>query len=271
MNEDFTTQISAGVKPFRDLANQIVGTMLPIMRATEQMLKQYEPVMAQISNEFHAWLKQNAHAFETIKTYAELAKRWQEREKQNVAMMAENGWFPNWYTFNFEPDEEITNIDLLMTQHLNDCWSEAAEKIIELCPNREHILRAAIKLHKEKNYIASVPLFISQADGIFCEEIKTFLFAGDKPKDVLEKMLETGDFQRGFFEDILLEPYMIKTQFSEGVRKSRTNDKKKAPNRNGILHGHRKHLDYGSELNSLKSFSLLAFVVFSVKDVLKIT
>ncbi|PKL35630.1 MAG: hypothetical protein CVV44_19045 [Spirochaetae bacterium HGW-Spirochaetae-1] len=269
MNDEFIKIIRESIKPYQELANQIAETMRPTILAIEQIRKQYEPVMAQISNTVNAWVKQNEHVFETIKKYAVLAKRWQEQEKQNVAKMAESGWFPNWYTFYFEPGNEITDIDELMTLHLNDCWAEVTAEIIKLCPNREHVLRAAIKLHEEKNYIASVPLFISQADGIFCEEIKTFLFAGDKPKEVLENMLETGELQRGFFEDILLEPYMLKTQFSEGVRKSSSNDKKKAPNRNGILHGHRKHLDYDNELNSLKSFSLLAFVVFSVKDIFK--
>lgn len=271
MNEELIKQISTSIKSYQDLANQMAEQMRPAMRAIEKMRKQYEPVMAQISATVNAWIKQNEHVFETVKKYAELAKQWQEREKQNVVIMAENGWFPNWHTFYFEPDEEVKDIDELMTLHLNDCWDEVTDQIIKLCPNREHVLRVAIKLHEEKNYIASVPLFISQADGIFCEEIKTFLFAGDKPKDVLENMLETGDLQRGFFEEILLEPYMIKTQFSESVRKSSAEDKKKAPNRNGILHGHRKHLDYGSELNSLKAFSLLAFVVFSVKDTFKKT
>jgi hypothetical protein len=43
------------------------------------------------------------------------------------------------------------------------------------------------------------------------------------------------------------------------MKKSGDKDKKKGPNRHGILHGYREHLDYGTELNSLKSFSLLAF------------
>jgi hypothetical protein len=36
-----------------------------------------------------------------------------------------------------------------------------------------------------------------------------------------------------------------------------------APNRNGILHGSRKHLDYGTEVNSLRPFhcSPLSFIV----------
>jgi hypothetical protein len=79
-------------------------------------------------------------------------------------------------------------------------------------------------------------------------------------------MIDDGVLESTFMADILLEPYKIKTQFSEGVKKHSKTDKQKAPNRNGILHGHRSHLDYGSELNSLKSFSLLAFVVCSTKD-----
>lgn len=266
MSDDFFKQIGETLKPYSELANQIAEKMRPTMLAIDQIRKQFEPVIIHISTALQAWVKENAHVFEAIQKCAEQARAWQEHQKQNVVVMAERGWFPNWYTFFYEPEEKASDIDSLMSMHLIDCWEEMTEKIIELCPNREHILKAAFKLHIEENYIASIPLFISQADGIFCEEIKTFLFAGDKPKDVLEMMLETGDLQRGFFEDILLEPYKIKTQFSEGVRKFSGNDKKKAPNRSGILHGHRKHLDYGTELNSLKSLSLLAFVVFSTKD-----
>lgn len=269
MNDDFLNRIGINIKPYQELANRLAESMRPTIIAIEEIRKQHESVMQQISNNINAWVKNNKHISESIRKYAELAKKWQELEKQNVVVMAENGWFPNWYTFLYVPEEDISDIDILMTMHLEDCWEDVTKDIIKLCPNRAHILEAAIKLHDEKNYIASVPLFISQADGIFCEEIKTFLFAGDKPKDVLEGMLETGDLQNGFFEDILLGPYMVKTQFSEGIRKSSGNDKKKAPNRSGILHGHRKHLDYASELNSLKSFSLLAFVVFSVKDMFK--
>ncbi len=63
------------------------------------------------------------------------------------------------------------------------------------------------------------------------------------------------------FTDVLLELLGINTQFNAGIRSSSMKDKLKAPNRNGILHGSRKHLDYGTEINSLKAFSLLAFVV----------
>jgi hypothetical protein len=51
------------------------------------------------------------------------------------------------------------------------------------------------------------------------------------------------------------------TQFNAGIREAKPKDKLRAPNRNGILHGSRRHLDYGTKINSLKAFSLLAFVV----------
>jgi hypothetical protein len=271
MNNDFLRQIRETLKTYQEIADQLNEYVRPTMIAIDKVRKQVEPILNQLSKAVYAWVKENQEVFDNIQSYAQLAKDWQEREKQNVALMAESGWFPNWFTFDYHPKEKFDNIDDLMIAHLDDCWPKVTEKVTELCPNRAHILKEAIKLHENGNYIASIPLFISQADGIFCEEMKTFLFAGDKPKDVLEKMLESGELQRGFIEDILLEPYMIKTQFSEGIRKSSGNDKKKAPNRNGILHGHRRHLDYGNKLNSLKSFSLLSFVVFSVKDTFKKT
>jgi len=241
----------------------------PIITTIYEIQKTFALIFAEMSESYRTWIKQNSYLFELLPKLVERAKEWQKAQKQNVIEMAQRGWFPNWFTFDYVPEQDVTDLDELMTMHLNESWDEIVSCIIARCPKRKHILETSFVLHKSRNYIASVPLFIAQADGIFCEEIKTFLFAGDKPKEVLEQLVDSGELQKGFFEDILLEPYKIKTQFSEGVKKSTKQDKTKAPNRNGILHGHRKHLDYGTEKNSLKAFSLLAFVVFSTKDVFK--
>lgn len=256
-------QLKANIQP---LSETIAISIEQFRQAVDEMQKKYAPMLVQLSNSYRTWIKQNENLFDQL---SKVAREWQENQKQSLTIMAQNGWFPNWLTFFYKPAEAVNSIDELMKMHLNDSWDDIVSAIIERCPERKHILEAAFDLHKSGNYIGSVPLFIAQADGIFCEEIKTFLFAGDKPKDILEQMIESGELQIGFFTDILLEPYKIKTQFSEGVRKSSKRDKAKAPNRNGILHGHRKHLDYGTEINSLKSFSLLAFVVFSSKDTFK--
>ncbi|KVX02631.1 hypothetical protein [Shewanella frigidimarina] len=59
---------------------------------------------------------------------------------------------------------------------------------------------------------------------------------------------------------IILSPLLQDTEFGARIGKGKQVDKAKAPNRNGFLHGSRKHLDYGTEINSLKCISLLAYV-----------
>lgn len=290
MNEDYIKQMQ---KTYAIQLQHIVKMVQPRLIAMEEARKRIAPVIQRLATQYDAWFDTNSSTIsiiaqrqeEAINLYKQLlkwqeqSKIWQKKFKQDVVVMAENGWFPNWFTFEYQPEVEVNDIDMLMAMQLNDNWPELTNYLIELYPNRKHILEAAFALHKEGNYVASIPLFISQADGIFCEEVKTFLFTdSDKPlfkeKDTevfFDTLMQDGKLQKGLYEDILLEPLKVKTQFKAGVRESTPKHKAKAPNRNGIMHGHRKHLDYGTELNSLKSLSLLAFVVCAAKEVFKDT
>ena len=183
VDDDLLKKIIDNLEPYSVVINEFAEKMRPAIIAIGQIRKQIEPIIQEIATAFQSFVKANPHIFEAIGKYVAQAPIWQERQKQNVVFMAQNGWFPNWFTFFYKPDEEVTDVDALMTMHLNDRWEDLTAKIIELCPSREHVFRAAFKLHEEGNYIASIPLFISQADGIFCEEIKTFLFAGKSKED----------------------------------------------------------------------------------------
>lgn len=229
--------------------------MTSVGRAFQQKVEELRPVFELI--------------VEGIKFFAEAANKWQESQKQSVRQMAECGWFPNWLTFFYQPEQDVDNLDQLMIMHLDDCWSEVTKRIIELCPERKHILETAFELHKQGNYIASIPLFLSQSDGI-CSEEFTYFFTkdnntGKKASDEILEQFEKGELVVDFFTEILIEPFKIKTQLSQGTSKSSKAAKENGPNRHGILHGSRKHLDYGSKLNSYKAFSFLAFIVFTTK------
>lgn len=282
--QDLSQKIDAAQKSVQQIgknvsiiASDVAKTFEPVFVATDRLSKEINaklgPIIDRIAKSYQLWLEKNKPTIELIgkkiATFIRQAHEWQETQKISVTFMAENGWFPNWKTFYFQPSDNNYELNTLMMEHLNQSWDEITGLILKKCPNRSHILKAAFELHKTGNFVASIPLFLSQADGIFCEEIKSFLFAGDKPNISLERMVESGEIQKGFFEDIFLLPYKIKTQFAEGMSKASKTAKLKAPNRHGIMHGYRKHLDYGTELNSAKCFSLLAFVVFSVKDVFK--
>ena len=131
-------------------------------------LKELQEAMSSVGRAFQQKVDELRPVFdliiEGIRYFADAADKWQASQKQNVRLMAESGWFPNWLTFFYKPQQEVENIDQLMIMHLDDCWTEVTKRIIELCPDRKHILETAFALHKQGNYIASIPLFLSQSD-----------------------------------------------------------------------------------------------------------
>ncbi|MES2908986.1 MAG: hypothetical protein V4688_07470 [Pseudomonadota bacterium] len=228
--------------------------LVPATKQFSEFAKTYQPLLTLIGV--------------TLATAADAAQKWQTARKEDVVVMADNGWYPNWLTFFYAPETEPSSLDDLMSLHLNENWEDLTSKIIELCPNRGHILRNAFDLHRSGNYIAAIPLFLSQADGICCESLKSFLFTGNETEENIKKLIDSGGIEANFFIDIFLEPFKLKNHHNAGISKSTQAAKSKAPNRNGILHGHRKHLDYGTEVNSLKCFSLLSFIVYAVKELM---
>jgi hypothetical protein len=125
---------------------------------------------------------------------------------------------------------------------------------------RAHVVSVALDLHRQQNYIASIPLFLAQADGICSQEIGTFLFAEHqrRTETVENRISRLGEKQK--ITSVVLSALIWKTQIGSSIDHCKPSDKDNGPNRNGIVHGSRKHLDYGTRINSLKAFSLLAFV-----------
>lgn len=194
---------------------------------------------------------------------------WQKQRKMDVRDMATLGWFPNWTTFYFTPENENIPFDEYMIQSIDYYFDEIKNLLEELCPNRKHIISTALSLHQEGNYIASIPLFISQSDGVCGENFGNFFNGETADKEIL-RQIDSGSLSINFLNEALLEPLTIELQIRRNSSKAA---KKKfvhcGPNRHGIVHGSRKHLEYGTRINSYKSLSFLAYVVFLVKDELK--
>jgi hypothetical protein len=243
-----------------------VEKMRPIITsatlAVEKLREEYGPLLKQFTENFGI----------VIAKIAEQAKLWQEKQKISVSFMAEHGWFPNWFTFFFNPEKEYDNLDDFMIAQIDEALNEIKQKIFELCPNRKHILEVAFALHESGSYIASIPLFLIQSDGICSEEFTHFFtknnVTGNTASNEILHRVDQGRIAIDFFSEILLEPLKIDLPISQSSSKGK-NAKGKGPNRHGIIHGSRKHLDYGSRINSYKAISFLAFIVFTTKDALK--
>lgn len=264
--DKFIKQINQLTEPARQITLQMDKIIPPYVQRLNQTLAPFRHQANVLSQLYSPFFEQ---VYSLVQKTAVAAKEWQIARKADVTVMAENGWYPNWFTFFYQPDEDPNSLDELMEMHLNDNWDDLTAKIIELCPNREHILKTAFNLHEQSNYIAAIPLLLSQADGICCEVLKSFLFTGNKTTEKLDILIENGELEVNMLLDIFLEPFKLTNHHNAGISKASTVHKKKAPNRNGIIHGHRKHLDYGTKINSLKCFSLLAFTVYTVKEMVQ--
>jgi len=255
-------QITTPIQEINDRLNQAIP---PYIRKLNEAL---DPTIRNL----HKALKAHQPFFDrmacTLIKMQEAASRWQKARKSDIAEMAENGWYPNWFTFFYTPETEPESVDKLMCMHINADWEELIHKIIEVCPDRKHILENAFDLHSSGNYIAAIPLFLAQADGICCESLKSFLFTGNDTEEKIKALIDSSKIEANMFTNIFLEPFRLKNHHNAGISKSSLQAKSKAPNRNGILHGHRKHLDYGTEINSLKYFSLLSFIVYTTKELM---
>ena len=192
---------------------------------------------------------------------------WEDRLREHWSNVAQYGWFPNWETsinLTTALSKGHSALDTFMIQHIEESWDILTRKILELCPDRSHILNVAFSLHKERNYIASIPLLMAQADGVSAQHLGAFLFSEhDRRRKSINHIAEdSGDI----LLTALLNVLGVNTQFGAGIRTASNNKKQLAPNRNGVLHGAREHLDYGTKINSFKTFSLLAFVVMVLTD-----
>jgi hypothetical protein len=188
-----------------------------------------------------------------------------ERLRVGWSEAARKGWYPNPHTtlFDIEIATDAQTLDCFMSQHIELDWEELTADLLRAHPERAHILTCAFELHQDGQYIASIPLFFSQADGIVASSIGAQLFTDHPSRG--EKLTKLAAHS-GEFSAVLYQVLGVETQFGAGIRESASAKKALAPNRNGILHGSRRHLDYGTKLNSLKAFSLLAFVSFALRQ-----
>ncbi len=234
------------------------------MAHLNDIFKPLAEVCARIQNGINEFLSNNADFFKNFRTAIE---RLPDRLKEHWADVAQYGWFMNWETtisITAELSKGQAELDAIMMHHIEENWDVLTKKILELCPDRSHILRAAFRLHAEGNYIASIPLFMAQTDGVCAQYLGAFLFSEHEKRT--ETINRTVDDSGDVFLAAFLNVLNTDTQFRAGISAASNNKKQLAPNRNGVLHGSRKHLDYGSRINSFKTFSLLAFVVMVLAD-----
>ena len=221
-------------------------------------------VVSKAMTGFSRFVAENPDFFANLARIVDDINNWPAWQRELWDQAALNGWYVNWHTpitINTPISQGKETVNAFMIGHLKRDWATISSSIVSAVPKRQAILQCAFELHVEKRYVASIPLFLAQADGVCAQYAGAHLFTD---KEQREERLGKLQASKGGFAAVLLQTLGLQTQFGAGINKYRKGRKELAPNRNGILHGSHRHLDYGTEINSLKAFSLLAFVVYAL-------
>ena len=180
---------------------------------------------------------------------------------------AEKGWFVTSHTnvqgmvaaYNQGED----SLDKFMEHEIESNFEEIRSSIISANQNRAHILNPAFEFHLSEQWVASIPLLLAQTDGIFAKKVGAYLFSEHEKRKslILEKYGQKGES----FIPYMCTPFEVETQFSASIGSQSAEKKKRGPNRNGILHGSSRHLDYATKINSLKCISLLSYIAMFIE------
>lgn len=161
-----------------------------------------------------------------------------------------------------DPEKRIMAIETAFSICYRENFSWLGEVLIEKIPSREFAIKPAINAHNRGEYALSVPVFLSQAEGILRDRTLSELFTKkDRVSEFAkaERAKVVSDESWLSYSD---DAYWVQLSGDLPIGwgpADRAKNNYTGINRNTVLHG----IDnsYATETNSLKAFSLLCHVV----------
>lgn len=151
-------------------------------------------------------------------------------------------------------ENNFSNVDTYLVDHYRKNYKIFKERILNCAPKRNKILLSAFNAHERKDYFASIPLFLSQADGICYDNTKK------RPYKRRNKKPETAELVEGYTEDSIFKLiiYPLAVQGLINANEDERNSFVGTLNRHEILHG--IALDYGNEIDGYKAISWINYI-----------
>ena len=174
--------------------------------------------------------------------------------------LAGHGWFP--HPSMFFGAELLVNrisgdsdaVEQLLIDLFRDELPSIESELVDLYPNRRHLLSKGFEAHRQGQYCLSILMFLAQADGIAYDKYSEGVFSErerktlgseethEQPGEILASFL-------GLFGDDYLPIWVSGRKRDSSFR---------GFNRHMVMHG--ESVDYDTEENSLKAVSFLSWL-----------
>ena len=187
-------------------------------------------------------------------------KAFGEQEEKNKVLYLRHGWFP----FPHIPIRALgcninsENIDTVMVQEIENALGDIESDIYHCNPERKKILQEAFWAHRNERYALSIPVFLSQADGIAAEVKNVSAFSRKIGSRLIDKV--EFDKEQRFISDIWFE---VLLEDCADIRARSENVSPNALNRHAVLHG--LSAEYPTKINSSKAISFLSGINWLLK------
>lgn len=187
-----------------------------------------------------------------------------------------NNWYPISYVSRFEKDPK-ESIDEFMERLMTANYDKIKQYCLSSLPLRKDILEESFKLFEAENYIACIPLFLIQTDGIARDYGAKGMFSGEgnfkkiddqrKSKMIpyINKYANKDIKKAAFFLALNSEKFIGEKSYEELLITKRTEnttpEENFCLNRHGILHGFSEYQDYPNKLNALRSICFMVYTL----------
>ncbi len=192
------------------------------------------------------------------------------RSPEYIQKLADYGWYISeklgfrdiiFLAGNATIGNEV-EVDDIMNSFIKKNTNKIKNDLIEKFPQREKYFESAFKAHKRKDYISSIPVFLTQIDWVSKKLLGVKFFSNKKimGKFRPESVMWLEKINPDIVTEMLLSPLKYKSAFGKHTK----DDDRKLVTRNEIFHG--DDVDYDNETISNKAISLLHYLSTVVYD-----
>ncbi len=213
-------------------------------------------------------LQPNTEAFKklslTITKFANDFDKMSENDRRIILIFGEIGWFLDkdlftsyyWIIKNGLNEENKEEIENELIAHFRKKINDIEKNIKKNYPHRTKIISAVFKAHKRGEYELSVPVLLTQIDGMCNESLSQSLFLTNNGKLATDESLSKESEKIYAFGFFAVFRNILPIQKGKKER-DKTIDFCEL-NRHVVLHG--LATDYATEKNSLKLISLINYI-----------
>jgi len=187
-----------------------------------------------------------------------------------TTLWAQHGWFPSTWDTPLELISRTAEVlgtakhemaERAIATHFDRDRQKHIDCVINSHPTRNAILSDALAAHDEGRFALSIPVFLTQADGIGAGffEIDSIYTTSESN---FAKIKAKYDREKKIFKIRYLH-FLVATLTPLNASRGRRQKYQTPFNRHTVIHG--ESIDYPTRINSLKSISWLGFVADLVK------